>query len=380
MLTGLGGAWRSGPSTWDEFLTRYGRYPLVLTEWRPGVPLSRALSELHEGLAAHLKSLIAHNPSFTYYAMALPVRPPVAEELSVPEPVARRCWRSMRPLLYAGSRGAQSYLHLDSDYSHGLHLVVVGEKRVFFFPPEATAHLRPEFNLGGPPFHEWSLEEKRRLVAEAGGSERVVRAGEAFFIPKNWWHHVEYLDHSVGLSWRFERSPAQNLLTLLVKQPIHEIVQLSQTLEADGPDTTAWARSLLEAVSAGGEDPAAHARLVDFLERSYEARVAPERRYRSSLGEEHGFDVLRRRAPSKHRRPIFRFHHTAAFQFLDPARPIEDLRAIVAGAVAVEVRDLEAARAAFARSGWPWPEDGSSAEALRLSIAGLRDHTRFFVS
>jgi len=379
VLTGLGGAWRTGPSTWSELLARYGRYPLVLTEWRPGIPLSRALADLHEGMVAHLRSLIAHNPRFTYYAMALPVRPPVSEELTVPGLVAQRCWRSMRPLLYVGSRGAQSYLHLDSDYSHGLHLVVVGAKRVFFFPPEAAAHLRPEFNLGGPPFHEWSLEEKRRLAAEAGGTELVVQAGEAFFSPKSWWHHVEYLDHSVGLSWRFERSPAQNLLTLLVKQPIHEIVQLSQTLEADGPGTAAWAAALLEAVAAGGEDPLAHARLVDFLERSYEARVAPERRYRSALGEEHGFDVLRRRAPSPNRRPIFRFHHTAAFQFLDPAVSLQDLRALAGRAVGEEVRDLGAARAAFARSGWPWPEDGAGADALRLSIAGLRDHTRFFV-
>lgn len=379
MLTGLGGAWRSGPSSWTEFLTRYARYPLALAELRPDVPLSRSLSQLYDAVAAYLESLIAHNPQCAYYAMALPVVPPVEGELAVPGPVALRCWRACRPLLYVGSQGSQSHLHVDSDYSHGLHLVVVGEKRVFFFPPEAAPHLRPEFNLCGHPFHQWPLEEKRRLAREAGGLELIVRAGDAFFIPKNWWHHVEYLDHAVGLSWRFERSPAQNLLTLLVKQPICEILQLAETLEPGQPGATAWAMDLLEAVSAGGEDPEAHARLVEFLERSHQARVPPERRFRSSLGAEQGFDVLRHRAPPKHRRPILRFHHTKAFEFLSPVLSVEALRALGERTVAEEVRDLASARSAFAENAWPWPEAGSEAAALRLSIAGLRDHTRYLL-
>ncbi|XXF80184.1 cupin-like domain-containing protein [Myxococcaceae bacterium GXIMD 01537] len=377
VLTGLQ-TWPGAPSTWEGFVERYGSYPLIICEQRPGVHLSRALSELYNAQVSFLDSLAASNPGCGYYAMALPVKAPILEELRRPEPVARYCWRTGRTLLYVGTRGSLCHLHVDSDYSRGLHLVTVGRKVVYYAPPGSAEKLRPEFNLCGHPFHTWSREERGRFIREAGGYEVEISAGEAFYIPKNWWHQVEYLENSVGLSYRFDRTPAQNLLTLLVRQPINEILQLSETLEEGGPDTVAWAEGLLAQLATTDDVPLGYAGLVDYLERTFLERVPESQRYRSSLNDATGFDVLRRLAPPDHPRPVLRLSTSTAFDFVKPGLAPEALAELVSKSLADEMHDAPGAREAFAAEGWPWPDAAQTQDvrAMRLLIAGMRDHTR----
>lgn len=378
VVTGLD-TWPGAPSTWEGFVERYGTYPIVICEQRPGVHLSRALSELYKAQVNFLDSLAENNPGCGYYAMALPVGSPIREELRRPEPVSRYCWRTGRTLLYVGTRGSHCHMHVDSDYSRGLHLVTVGSKVVYYAPPGAAEKLRPEFNLCGHPFHMWSREERRRFVEDAGGCEVVVSAGEAFYIPKNWWHQVEYLENSVGLSYRFDRSPAQNVLSLLVRQPINEILQLSETLEEEDSGTVAWAEGLFAQLATTDDVAQGYAGLVDYLERTYQERVPEERRYRSSLNDATGFDVLRKLAPPGHPRPVLRLSTSTAFDFVRPELEPSALEELVSKTLSEELHDATGAREAFAASNWPWwpgAKASGDVRAMRLLIAGMRDHTR----
>ncbi|HVE87304.1 MAG TPA: cupin-like domain-containing protein [Myxococcales bacterium] len=375
MLAGLKDPWARAPSAWSEMVERHGGYALSLCEQRPDVPLPRALADRRQVTLAQLDALLSDDARGPFLSVE-PVRAPLESEVQHPGPVAHECWRSGRPLLSVGSRGAQELLRVDSDYSHGLHLVVTGSRRFFLFSPDAAAFLQPELDLGGVPFHAWGLEERRRLASRARGLEQVVSAGDALFVPKNWWVHVEYLHRSVGMSWRFGRSPAQNLLSLVVKRPILEILQLADTLESGRTGNVRWAVDLLDLLCSGGDEERTHARLVDFLQRSHQMRVPPQHRHHSSLYGASGFDVFRQVVPPAGR-PRLRLRSSPAFDFLSPDLSLDALQVMGARTLAEEVRDHATARATFVLDLWPWPEVPADAPALRLTIAGLRDATRY---
>jgi hypothetical protein len=261
----------------------------------------------------------------------------------------------------------------------GLHLVAIGAKTVFFAPPESRALLRPEFNLCGEPFHTWDRIRRRRFISEAGGAEIEVREGEAFLIPKNWYHQVEYLEHSVGLSFRFTRTPAQNLLSLLVRQPISELLLLAEALEGEGMDEAAlhWSRSALDVLAMERGEKDAYLALVTFLERSYEELVPSGKRYRSSVGDTEGFETLRRLAPPEHPKPVLRSPANEALEFARASLTHEDLKRMAERSIADEVHDPVRARRAFEAVGWTWPEGDPSPGTMRELLAGLRDHTRY---
>lgn len=372
MLSGLSDAWARGPANFAELAERYPQYPLSLSEQRPGMAGARLLDAPVP--LAELESILSQHPGSAFRSTA-PVRSPIDAELVHPPPVARECWRTGRALLSVASSGAQCRLHVDVDYSHGLHLVVAGTLRFFLFPPASAPRLQADLNRSSLPFHLRGQEERRRLAEQAMGQEVVVGPGESLFIPKHWWYQVEHLERSVGITWRFGRSPAQNLLSLVVRWPIAEIVQLSETLESGRTGTLRWAMELLSVLTQGGDEQAMQERLADFLERSHRMRVPPQHRQRSRAHGVEGFDVLRQ-LPAPLASTSLRTRSAVTFDFLSPKLSQEALEYLAGRTLAEEVRDPSSARAAFVLDLWPWLEVPADPAALRLTIAGLRDPSR----
>src|SRR5262249_36862563 len=103
-------------------------------------------------------------------------------------------------------------------------------------------------------------------------------------------------------------------------------------------------------------------------------RVPPQQRRRASLQGTDGVDALRALGPGATVRPPLRRRSSPAFDFLAPDLSLDALQRLAARTLVAEVRDSSAARIAFARDLWPWPEVPADSAALRLTIAGLRSH------
>jgi len=103
--------------------------------------------------------------------------------------------------IWMGPRGTVSDMHTDPD--DNLFCQVFGAKRVLLLPPEAGGLLHPH---EGVMSNTATVDPRAGWVAaaaKAGGSpmvEATVRGGEALFIPKGWWHHVEALSNSASVS------------------------------------------------------------------------------------------------------------------------------------------------------------------------------------
>ena len=110
---------------------------------------------------------------------------------------------------WVGTAGCLTPLHYDC--SDGLLAQVLGEKRVWLFPPEDMDHCylrssaRPgidnwarqsQASLHGAPAGDWPLLKKaRRIVAD-------LRPGDCLYIPSDWLHEVHSRTASFSLGWR----------------------------------------------------------------------------------------------------------------------------------------------------------------------------------
>jgi len=93
--------------------------------------------------------------------------------------------------LSIGQRGAVTMLHQDSYMVDVIHVQLVGEKRWHVLSPAAQLHFD---NDGGVDFERLLRDPATRLM------QCVLRPGEALYLPALWWHRVELLSDSIGLS------------------------------------------------------------------------------------------------------------------------------------------------------------------------------------
>lgn len=106
-------------------------------------------------------------------------------------------------LMFAANRGNSSDLHTDWDGRDVLLYEVFGRKRVVLFPPEAAPKLHPIDIFATVRLAGLDAAGRAALCAFAGGVEHVLEPGDAVFIPAFWWHHVDYLDAAMSVSFRF---------------------------------------------------------------------------------------------------------------------------------------------------------------------------------
>lgn len=111
----------------------------------------------------------------------------------VPSSVAPRLWLS---------NAAKVATH--NDPIENIAVVAIGRRRFTLFPPEAEANLymarddqpRPAgarvsmVHVTAPDFDRYPLFAEALKDAE----EAVLHPGDAVFIPRDWWHHVEALE------------------------------------------------------------------------------------------------------------------------------------------------------------------------------------------
>lgn len=103
---------------------------------------------------------------------------------------------------YLAPAGQYSDLHFDRDGSHVLNLQLFGRKRFTLFPPSSGRFLHPIMHWGGVKLRGLSPSHLAGFLTYANGSSVVLEPGEAIHIPPFYWHHVEYLDHALGVGLR----------------------------------------------------------------------------------------------------------------------------------------------------------------------------------
>lgn len=149
--------------------------------------------------------IITENPTPASLLEGMDLRPLGLEEVvaGYGNPQTRPESHKAYSLTFVGSPGNASDLHTDWDGRDVLLYQVFGSKRATLFPPQAAAALLPidiysMVRLRGMP-------EPRRnsFVQSLGGVDLVLEPGEALFTPAFWWHHLEYVDTGMSISFRF---------------------------------------------------------------------------------------------------------------------------------------------------------------------------------
>lgn len=100
--------------------------------------------------------------------------------------------------LWIGPRGTITPWH--HDLTNNLLLQVSGTKRVRL----AASHALPLMRNGRHCFSDWGTDELAPGPADEGRPAVMsvdIGPGEALFLPVGWWHHVESLDVTIGMSF-----------------------------------------------------------------------------------------------------------------------------------------------------------------------------------
>ncbi len=105
---------------------------------------------------------------------------------------------------WMGPKGTITPFH--HDLTNNLLLQISGRKRVTMVAAYDSAHMRNHLHC----FSEWTSPDDICALGEAAPKlwQCDIGPGEAIFLPVGWWHHVEALDHTIGMS--FTNFPVDN--------------------------------------------------------------------------------------------------------------------------------------------------------------------------
>jgi len=118
-------------------------------------------------------------------------------------------------LIFAANRGNASDLHTDWDGRDVILFQGFGRKRVILFPPEAASRLHPIDIYSTVRLADMGEADRHAFLTYAGGVEHTLLPGEAIFMPAFTWHHVDYLDPAMSVSFRFGGVEDPNALALI---------------------------------------------------------------------------------------------------------------------------------------------------------------------
>jgi hypothetical protein len=108
-------------------------------------------------------------------------------------------------VVHAGRQNSVTPIHFDWDHSWVAHACLEGRKRFFLLPPEAGWLLAPVINTSALRIPWFSEDDRTEVLAQLGGVEVELTAGEGILFPSMFWHGVLYDEPSLAISIRFER-------------------------------------------------------------------------------------------------------------------------------------------------------------------------------
>lgn len=204
-LTGLIDDWPA-LETWtlDAFEKRLGHVPITLQAEREGdedyeiakdahtrtLPMAQVIARLRDG-ASNDFYVTAYNDGANKRVLA-----PLWDDI---RPISILATRDRHDgFFWMGPKGTITPFH--HDLTNNLLLQISGRKRVKLVASYDLPLMRNSLHC----FSQWSGEE---LPAGAGEGERPavleceIGPGEALFLPVGWWHHVEALDVTIGMSF-----------------------------------------------------------------------------------------------------------------------------------------------------------------------------------
>jgi hypothetical protein len=130
--------------------------------------------------------------------------------------------------VFLGAKGTKTHLHAASE--HNLFTQVYGEKHWYIYAPNMDPALKPL--VTGAPYFITSYDpenpdfENYPAMRYVDRYECVLKAGDVFFNPPSYWHHVTNLTPSIGVGFRwfgvidcFRLNFSQALLTIFAKNP-----------------------------------------------------------------------------------------------------------------------------------------------------------------
>ena len=107
------------------------------------------------------------------------------------------------PLVFFGGKGAITRIHQDMDMSNVFLTELQGKKRIVLFSPKYSALLH-RFPFGVHSAIDIDQPDYNKFpgLNKVKGLEGTLEAGDTIFMPSGWWHHIEYLEPSIGMAMR----------------------------------------------------------------------------------------------------------------------------------------------------------------------------------
>lgn len=189
--------------TVEYFKDKYGDLvvPVVSNNFsRPGKGYLAA--DMHISFREYLNLLEAGPSDLRIFAWNIFWKAPeLREDFAVPDIMDG--FVNELPFLFFGCEGSRVTLHYDVDMSHVFLNQIHGRKRVILFSPEQSRHLyhlpftvSSHVNILNPDF------EKHPALQHVKGLEVMLMPGETLFIPRGYWHNIEYTDGGYSISLR----------------------------------------------------------------------------------------------------------------------------------------------------------------------------------
>ena len=111
------------------------------------------------------------------------------------------------PMTFFGGKGSITNLHYDIDYPDLFLTQFVGRKRIVLFAPKQST------NLYRHPFTVKSLidvntpdYERFPALKNVKGLDCTLQPGETLYMPRAYWHYIEYIDAGFSMTLRANKS------------------------------------------------------------------------------------------------------------------------------------------------------------------------------
>ena len=121
-------------------------------------------------------------------------------------------WVDQFPAMFMGGGGSSVFMHYDIDAPSIFHTHFIGRKRVTLVAPEYTPlmyklplswHAIEDINWRDPDF------DKFPALRGVKAHTTILEHGDTLYMPKGYWHYMEYLDGGFSISLRALVSPIQ---------------------------------------------------------------------------------------------------------------------------------------------------------------------------